>query len=128
MLMIRLSRKGKKKQPTYRIIISEKHKDPWGDALEMLGFYNPRTKPATLSLKKDRIEYWLSKGAQSSATVHNLLVAHGVVQGPKRRVVKLKPKQKEGAPAQGATEQKPPEAKTEEKKEETKKEEAQKTA
>jgi small subunit ribosomal protein S16 len=87
MLMIRLSRFGKKKQPTYRLVISEKSKDPWGDHLEILGNYNPRTNPNTVVLKRDRIEYWLSKGAQCSATVHNILVNEGVIKGEKRKVV-----------------------------------------
>jgi small subunit ribosomal protein S16 len=88
MLVIRFSRRGKKKQPTYRIIISEKSKDPWGDFLEDLGFYNPRSKETVL--KRDRIKYWLSKGAQLSATVHNLLVSQGLIKGPKVKATKMK--------------------------------------
>ena len=59
MLMIRLSRVGKKKQVEYRLIINEKHKDPWGDVLELLGYYNPRTDPAQINFKVERIKYWL---------------------------------------------------------------------
>lgn len=90
MLTIRLSRTGKKKQASYRFVISEKTKDPWGDSLEILGFYNPRTNPATVNLKKERISYWLSKGAQVSDTVHNILVDHGVLKTEKRKVVRRK--------------------------------------
>ena len=61
MLVIRLSRVGKKKQPEYRLIVSEKTKDPWGKVKEILGFIRPRTKPKTINIKKDRIAYWLSK-------------------------------------------------------------------
>ena len=116
MLMIRLSRFGKKKQPTYRLIVSEKQKDPWGDNLEVLGNYNPRTEPKTVALKKDRIEYWISKGAQCSATVHNLLVNEGVVKGPKRRVVQprkkpLSEEEKKAQAAAAAAEAKPKEEK-----------------
>lgn len=92
MLTIRLSRVGKTKQPSYRLIISEKTKDPWGDYLENLGFYNPRTSPATIQFKVERIKYWLSKGAQVSDTVHNLLVSQGIREGDKREKVKISKK------------------------------------
>jgi small subunit ribosomal protein S16 len=89
MLTIRLSRIGKKKQPSYRFIISEKTKDPWGDNLEILGHYNPRTNPATIVLKEDRIKHWLSKGATLSDTVHNLFVDKKLISGDKRRIVQM---------------------------------------
>jgi len=88
MLMIRFSRTGKKKQPYYRILISEKHKDPWGDYLELLGTYNPRTKDA--KLKTDRIKYWFSVGAQASNSVHNLFIKEGVIETKtKKKAVKI---------------------------------------
>ena len=99
MLMIRLSRMGKKKQPTYRIIISEKQKDPWGDYLEVLGFYNPRTNPSTLRIKKERVAYWMEKGAQVSDTIHNLFVQEAILSTPKRRIVRPKKKDDEQKPA-----------------------------
>lgn len=95
MLVIRLTRVGKKKQPEYRFIISEKARDPWGRALEILGQYNPRSNPATVNLKKDRIEHWISKGAQCSDTVWNILVDQGVVKGDKRKVVSISKRRKE---------------------------------
>ena len=88
MLTIRLSRVGKKKQPEYRLIINEKTKDPWGDVLEYLGYYNPRTKPATIKFEVERIKYWLSKGAQVSDTVKNILIELNILDGEK----KLKPR------------------------------------
>jgi len=90
MLAIRFSRKGKKKQPTYRLIVNEKTKDTQGDYLENLGIYNPRTKVA--ELKADRIKYWLGMGAQPSATVWNLLVSKGIIEGKKRKVSKISKK------------------------------------
>ena len=81
MLTIRLSRIGKKKNPLYRLIISEKARDPYGRSLEILGSYNPFTK--VLSAKNDRINYWLSKGSGMSATVNNLLIDKGVIKGDK---------------------------------------------
>lgn len=81
MLTIKLSRIGKRKKPMYRLIISEKSKDPYGDSLEILGSYNPFTKE--IDAKGDRINYWISKGAQMTATVNNLLVEKKIVEGKK---------------------------------------------
>lgn len=94
MLTIRLTRIGKTKQPIYRFIVSEKARDPWGKALEILGQYNPRMNPAMINLNKERIEYWISKGAQCSDTVWNLLVDQKIVTGAKRKVIKLSTKRK----------------------------------
>jgi small subunit ribosomal protein S16 len=95
MLHIRLTRIGKKKQPEYRLMVCEKSRDPWGKALEILGHYNPRTNPRTISLKTDRITYWISVGAQCSNTVWNLLVDEGAVKGEKRKSIKLSKKRRE---------------------------------
>jgi small subunit ribosomal protein S16 len=65
-LMIRLSRRGAKKQPYYRVVVIEKDRATDGRSVEVVGTYNPRTNPATVDLKLDRIEYWRSKGAQFS--------------------------------------------------------------
>lgn len=92
MLIIRLARFGRKKQPSYRVIINEKSKDTRGDYLEQLGNYNPRTKPKTIQFNTERIQYWLSKGAQASDTVHNLLVAQGIIKGDKIRKGRTKKK------------------------------------
>ena len=92
--MIRLARKGKTKQPTYRLIISEKTKDTFGSFLEDLGFYNPRTNPPTINLKAERIKYWLSRGAQASPTVHNFLIDQKVIEGKKVKASKGKAKGK----------------------------------
>ena len=87
MLMIKFSRKGKKNQPFFRIIVLEKSKDPQGDFLEALGFFNPLTKE--VSLKADRIKYWISQGAQPTGSVHNLLVKEGVINADKVKVTKI---------------------------------------
>lgn len=73
MLMIRLTRRGARKQPHYRIVVIEKDRARDGRALEVVGTYNPRTEPATVELKRDRIEYWKAKGAQLSDIVARLL-------------------------------------------------------
>ena len=95
MLSIRLTRIGKKKQAEYRFVIMEKSRDPWGKALEILGNYNPRSNPVTINLKKERIEYWISKGAQCSDTVWNILVGQGITKGEKRKVVSVSKKRKD---------------------------------
>lgn len=81
MLAIKLSPKGKTNKKMFRLIISEKGRDPYGNVLETLGSYNPHSKE--LSAKGERINYWLSKGAQMTATVNNLLVQHNIVEGKK---------------------------------------------
>jgi small subunit ribosomal protein S16 len=94
MLHIRLRRVGKAKQPNYRLVISEKSKDPWGDNLEILGTYNPLMKPSAVNFKMDRIKEWIGKGAQCSDTVWNILIDQGVVKGDKRKTMDLSTKRK----------------------------------
>ncbi len=77
MLAIKLSRKGKKNQPFFRIIVLEKAKDPFGDFLEDLGYYDPLKKK--ISLNGERIKYWLSKGAQPTETVERFLKKEGLI-------------------------------------------------
>jgi small subunit ribosomal protein S16 len=131
MLKIRLTRRGKKNNAFFRIVVAEHTSPIKGGFLEVLGFLNPHTKEK--SFKADRIEYWIGKGAQCSDTVHNLLVSNNVIKGPKR-AVKLKKKPVEEAKpadkevkaeevAEAKPEEKPAEAK-EEKKEEEKESEA----
>ena len=70
--MIRLSRRGARKQPIYRVVVIEKDRARDGRSIEVVGIYNPRTSPTTIDLKRDRIEYWVGKGAQMSETVGKL--------------------------------------------------------
>jgi len=70
--MIRLSRRGARKQPVYRVVVIEKDRARDGRSIEVVGIYNPRTSPTTIDLKRDRIEYWVGKGAQMSETVGKL--------------------------------------------------------
>ena len=72
MLMIRLARMGARKQPYYRVVVIEKERARNGRSLEIVGTYNPRTTPASVDLKRERIEHWLSKGAKLSETVSRL--------------------------------------------------------
>jgi len=59
--MIRLARMGARKQPYYRVVVIEKERARNGLSVEVVGTYNPRTQPASIDLKRDRIEYWVSK-------------------------------------------------------------------
>lgn len=95
MLCIRLQRIGKKKQPIYRLIVSEKTKDTQAGSLEILGMYNPMTNPKQIELKKERIQYWIGVGAQPSPTVSNLLVREGVVKVKKQKSVFISKKRAE---------------------------------
>jgi len=71
--MIRLARIGARKQPYYRVVVIDKERARNGRSVEVVGLYNPRTNPATVDLKRDRIQYWVSQGAQLSDTVSRLL-------------------------------------------------------
>lgn len=70
---IRLTRIGKKHQPLYRVVVKTTRDKRDGKYIEELGFYNPNTNPATVTLKKDRIDHWLKQGSLMSETVKNLL-------------------------------------------------------
>lgn len=72
MLMIRLSRVGARKQPHYRIVVIEKERARDGRSVEVVGTYNPRTDPASVLMKRERVEHWLGKGAKMSNTVARL--------------------------------------------------------
>ncbi len=86
MLTIRLLRTGKKNQPSYKVVVTDKKNPPQGGRfVEEVGFYNPKTKEKNFA--KDRITYWLSVGAQASDTVHNMLVNEKIIDQPKRQII-----------------------------------------
>lgn len=72
MVRLRLRRVGRKKQPSYRVVAADKESPRDGRFLEVVGFYNPRTEPSTITLKEDRVFHWLSVGAQPSDAVESL--------------------------------------------------------
>ena len=80
MLRIRLSRVGKRKQPSYRLVVTDSRNPRSGAHLEILGHVNPLTDPATISLKEERLVYWLQVGAQPSDTAAKLLTRAGVME------------------------------------------------
>ncbi len=118
MLAIRLSRVGKKNQPQFRLIIQERQRSPLSRAIEIVGNIDPRRK--TRTLKKERIQYWLSQGAKPSETVHNMLIDEGILTGEKMHTLPSKKKtdkpraegattaaEKPSEPAKAAPEEKP---------------------
>jgi len=113
MLMIRLFRIGRKNQPAYKVVVTEKtNPTARGRFVEEVGFYNPLTKEKNLN--PERIKYWISVGAQPSSTIHNMLVKEKIIESaiiPKHKKSK---KKEEETPAVAA----PVEQGTEEKKEE----------
>ncbi|HEY4000369.1 MAG TPA: 30S ribosomal protein S16 [Candidatus Xenobia bacterium] len=80
MVKIRLRRTGRKKQPTYRLVAAEALGPRDGRFIEILGNYNPRTHPPTLNIKTDRVNDWLSKGAQPTDSVRRLLGTAGILK------------------------------------------------
>nr|YP_010478714.1 ribosomal protein S16 [Eustigmatophyceae sp. WTwin 8/9 T-6m6.8]UVI61019.1 ribosomal protein S16 [Eustigmatophyceae sp. WTwin 8/9 T-6m6.8] len=82
MLKIRLKRCGRKKSPSYRIVLIPSQSKRDGRAIEELGFYNPFSKE--LVYNKERIQFRLSQGAQPSQTVRNFLIKSGVIENLKK--------------------------------------------
>ncbi len=89
---IRLSRVGRKNAPQFRVVVTPKHKDPWGKALEIVGQYNPRMNPPQIKLDAERIKAWIAQGAEVSDTVWNLLVDAKIVSGKKVGVTSISKK------------------------------------
>jgi small subunit ribosomal protein S16 len=85
MLVIRLFRTGKKNQPSFKIVVTEKtNSSTRGRSTEEVGFYNSTTKEKVF--RKERIIHWINKGAQPSDTVYNLLVGEKIIEGKKKTV------------------------------------------
>jgi small subunit ribosomal protein S16 len=76
MLSIRMRRTGSKKRPFFRVVLAEARSKKEGQFIEVLGFYNPRTKPAVVEINKDRVAHWISKGARPSDSVRTLMARH----------------------------------------------------
>ncbi len=79
---------GKKKQPIYKVVAADARSPRDGKFLEAVGIYNPLTKPHTIDLKEDRVNYWLDNGAQPTDTVKSLLSQKGI--NLKRDIAKRK--------------------------------------
>lgn len=109
MLAIRLTRVGKKKDASFRVVvIDSKRKVKAGNYLEMVGSYDPRVDRS--ELKADRIKHWIAQGARPSDTVHNLLVSNKIIEGKKINVLPKKVLAKAEEPAPEAAAEAAPEA------------------
>ena len=78
MVKIRLTRKGAKKNPFYRVIVADSRVRRDGTFLEIIGTYNPMTDPSDINIDIERAKYWLGVGAQPSSTVTKLLKISGM--------------------------------------------------
>jgi small subunit ribosomal protein S16 len=119
MLMIRFMRIGRRNQPSFKIVVTEKTKSSTGGRfVEEVGFYNPVTKEKIV--RAERIRYWISQGAQATPTVSNLLISEKVTEGDKTPKHKKSKKKEEAktetqaaqpaAPAQAPAPEQPPQA------------------
>lgn len=79
---IRLARHGAKKKPFYRIVVANIESPRDGRFLEVVGTYNPLPDPAEVTLKSDRVKYWMEQGAEPTDTVRNLLKKQGLFANP----------------------------------------------
>jgi small subunit ribosomal protein S16 len=77
MVKIRLMRVGKRKQPTYRVVVADSRSPRDGRIIEAIGHYNPRNEPSIVEINSDRVVHWLERGAQPSGTVKKLLQITG---------------------------------------------------
>ena len=97
MLMIRFQRVGRKNDPAFRIVVTEKRSRPKGAGVETIGSFHPKTKHTIIN--GERARYWIGKGAHPTPRVHNLLIHEKVIEGKKVSVVRARPVEKtaEGA-------------------------------
>ena len=80
MLRIRLLRVGKKKQPSYRIVVADVRAPRDGKFIEQIGQYNPLTDPPTTAIQEERAKHWLDNGAKPSEAVQRILQSHGILE------------------------------------------------
>jgi small subunit ribosomal protein S16 len=73
---------GKKKQPTYRVVVADARAKRDGRYVEIVGSYNPRTEPTTFVIDEDKVKDWLAKGAQPTMVMHKLLARQGLMKPP----------------------------------------------
>jgi small subunit ribosomal protein S16 len=76
LVAIRLRRAGSKKRPFFRVVVTDSRAARDSSFVEILGHYNPRTKPAVVRVSKERVDYWIGKGAQPSDSVRTLIARH----------------------------------------------------
>lgn len=102
MLVIRLQRTGRENTPTFRIVVSEKTKSAKSGMMEIVGHFIPNRETPVFECKQDRIEYWISKGAQPSDTLARHLKRIGMKNMEKFIIKYAKQKSKSEVPAEAA--------------------------
>lgn len=100
MVAIRLRRAGSKKRPFFRVVVIDARRARDSSFVEILGYYNPRSKPAVVQIDKERVEHWIKQGAQPSDSVRTLLARH--LSPPPVPHVWTGPKPAVAAPVQAA--------------------------
>ncbi len=96
---IRLRRVGAKKQPSYRVVIADSRSPRDGRFIDVIGFYNPRTKPTTITIDEEKARKWLGNGARPTDTVASLLYRAGIADLRTERQRAGAPKDEASAPA-----------------------------
>ena len=76
MVVIRLRRAGSKKRPFFRVVVSDSRAAADSSFVEILGHYNPRTRPAIVNVDRERVDFWIKQGAQPSDSVRTLIARH----------------------------------------------------
>jgi small subunit ribosomal protein S16 len=82
MVVIRMRRAGSKKRPFFRVVVADSRAARDSSFVEILGHYDPRTRPATVKIDRERVSYWIGKGAQPSDSVRTLLARHLTPDAP----------------------------------------------
>jgi len=90
MLKIRLTRVGKKNSPAYRVVVADSKRAVQRKFVEIIGHYNPTTKPKEVVIDKERALFWIGNGAQASDTVNNLMVDLGILEKKVNKIYKKK--------------------------------------
>ena len=123
MLKIRLQRIGRKKRPSYSIVVAEHSQAVQGRSIERIGFYDPIVKPKVFEIDQDKLMEWIGKGAQPSSTVARLLKGDGV-KGMEKYIEQMVDKKKKNQSEEEANPEAPVETPAETPAEEVKEEEA----
>jgi small subunit ribosomal protein S16 len=79
---IRLTRMGAKKKPFYRLVAADSEAPRDGKFLDILGYYDPKTDPATIKIQEDKVRYWLEKGAVLTESARSILKKQGIAKSP----------------------------------------------
>ena len=97
---VRLTRVGGKKNPRWRVVVSDQRSPRDGRFIEAIGHYNPQTNPSTIVIDEERMRHWIGRGAQPTNTVKQLLKAHAAGAPAGEPAAEEQPAEESAAPAQ----------------------------